>query len=79
MKIGVSALLVFIVVGAVLANETNLNLTVDGVTYSNVTFGTVTPLTVKEAADTTPLSCGPAPTTTGLPRSSGLSRCSTDA
>jgi len=46
MKITVCALLVFTLGSAVLADETNLTLTVDGIIYSNVTFGTVTPATV---------------------------------
>ncbi len=41
------------------ADETNLTLTVDGVTYSNVTFGTVTPVSVSirhsKGAATVPL------------------------
>ena len=32
-----------------------------------------------DAAETTPRPCGSAPTITGRPRNSGLSRCSTDA
>lgn len=46
MKIGFCVLLVFVLGGVVFADETNLNLTVDGVTYSNVTFGTATLTTV---------------------------------
>jgi hypothetical protein len=39
-------LLCFIAMQSVLANDSNLTLTVDGTTYSNVTFGTVTPSSV---------------------------------
>ena len=44
MKVSRIAVLLFAVAVVVShADETNLTLTVDGVTYSNVTFGTVTP------------------------------------
>jgi hypothetical protein len=39
-------LLCFLAMQSAFADDTNLTLTVDGVTYSNVTFGTVTPSSV---------------------------------
>ena len=42
----VAVLLFAVAVVASLADETNLAITVDGVTYSNVTFRTVTPSSV---------------------------------
>lgn len=47
MKVSRVAVLLFTIAAiASHADETNLTLTVDGVTYSNVTFGTVTPASV---------------------------------
>lgn len=46
MKHALALLLACLAVQTALSDETNLTLTVDGVTYSNVTFGTATPLSV---------------------------------
>jgi len=46
MRLAGFVILCWVVVPLALANDTNLTLTIGGVTYSNVTFGTVTPSSV---------------------------------
>jgi hypothetical protein len=47
MKLAGVFLLCCLAMQSAFADDTNLTLTVDGITYSNVTFGTVTPASVK--------------------------------